>query len=64
MNYVIYVNINPFLRRNQVLEVAREISADATEKTDDDHIFKDEEVTDDEDEQGLASRLGKDESPT
>ena len=53
------VIINPILRRNEVLKVASEISADATEKTDDAH----KEVKADEDEYKLAGRLGKDRPP-
>ena len=58
-----YVTINLTPRRNQVLKVAREISADTTDQPKDDHIYKDEDVKDDEDEHELAGRLGKDEPP-
>ena len=59
-----YVIINPILRRNSVLKVAREVSADAIEQPNDDHICKDEDVYDEDGDPELSIRLGKDESPT
>ena len=54
-----YVTINSILRKNQVLKVARELSANAIEKPNDDHICQNSEVKDDDDEHELSSRLGK-----
>ena len=59
-----YVIINPILRRNSVLKVAREVSADAMKQPKDDHICEDEDIDDEDDDHELSIRLGKDESPT
>ena len=56
--------IYPILRRNSVLKVAREVSADAMKQPKDDQICKDEDVDDEANDHELSIRLGKDKSPT
>ena len=41
-----YFIINPILRKNSVLKVAREVSADAANQPKDDHICEDEDEDD------------------
>ena len=59
-----YVIINPIMRRNSVLKVAREVSANAIEQPNFDHICKVEDVYDQDGDPELSISLGKDESPT
>ena len=59
-----YVIINPILRRNSVLKVAREVSADAMKQPKDDLIYEDENIDDEDDNHELSIRRGKDDSPT
>jgi hypothetical protein len=58
-----YFIINPILRRNSVLKVAREVSVDTMNQPKDDHICEDEDVDDEANDHELPTRLSKDKSP-